>query len=201
MTQALPMLETSHESLAKLETLEGQIQSSRNKIAKCLKQIRDEKLYRSAGFRSFSAYLEARFPWSRQLAYQLLKAEATIENIVNTNCQNNANAPAPDSNRPSFSQALVLGRLPTWEQQVVSRTVDYATISVRKLKAIVLERLKREPTEDEEIETLSSAGGCAVNVKHKGALATLLKGRFDDEIERSILKLLRKCEGNQFPHC
>ena len=61
-----------------LDGCEAQIDDGLASIEAALRRIRDEKLYRAAGYRKFSAYLRGRWATSRQRLLKIAEVEAAL---------------------------------------------------------------------------------------------------------------------------
>lgn len=93
--------------LIQLETFIARSRKHFFKIGRALKEIRDNRLYKSAMFDTFDAYTRARWDMSRAHAYRLIKSYEVIHNL----------SPIGDIVPANESQVRPLAQLEPFEQR------------------------------------------------------------------------------------
>lgn len=100
----------STERLVRLETVIDTNQRNFYQIGGALKQIRDERLFRTLLYDRFETYVKERWDMARSQAYRLIEAAAVMENL----------SPIGDKILPkNESQARVLARYSKEDQQKI----------------------------------------------------------------------------------
>jgi len=128
--------------------LELRVESAFFEAGKALTQLRDQKLYRST-HKTFEAYCQERFGFSRRHPYRLIEAASVFENL----CPNGTQNALPTNKRQilptSERQVRELVSLePEQQREIWHRAVSVAggkVPSSRIVKSIV-ERLKEKPS-------------------------------------------------------
>jgi hypothetical protein len=115
------------EFLEAMETVIRGLKQNEGRPGAALLRIRDHHLYREAGFKTFTQYLLERWRWTRQYAYQLIRAHQLNES-VKTFCQQNERIP--------LGKAVVMAALSPETQKALLEREDFSNLSVRELKAV-----------------------------------------------------------------
>lgn len=101
------------ERLLELETLIGHNQECFYKIGLALKEIRDNRLYTQALFKSFEAYTRARWDMGKAHAYRLIRAYEVIYNL----------SPIGDKLPANESQVRPLTQMDSIEQRRIWKAI------------------------------------------------------------------------------
>ena len=122
------------ERLAELESIIERGLQTYFEIGRALYEIREDRLYRAQGIRTFEVYCRERWGWnSRQVPYNYIAASRVAENVQTTG-----------QRRPSLSQAVELAALPAEQQNDAVRAIEsrgktFDNVSVREVREIVRE--------------------------------------------------------------
>ena len=133
------------ERLRRLEVIIDSCLKKYVEIGKALREIRDERLYRAQGFKTFDAYCCERWGWkSRQVAYNYIAASQAAESVQTTG-----------QNQPSLSQAVELATLPIEKQKDVAKTIEssgksFGDVTVREVREMVQEIHAKTSAQAEE---------------------------------------------------
>jgi hypothetical protein len=65
-----------------METLILGLKENEDRAGAALRRIRDDHLYREAGYKSFGQYLRERWGWPRFYAYHLIRAQQLNESVA-----------------------------------------------------------------------------------------------------------------------
>lgn len=129
--------------LAQLETAIRNGQADYFIIGSSLTVIQGERLYKTT-YNTFEEYCEKRWGFTRQAAYDYIRARIVAENVKLTL-----------QNPPSFTQAVELSRLTPEQQQAAANRLDFETATVKDVKTVVDKMLGKlpapTPTEPKEI--------------------------------------------------
>ncbi|MGD0898126.1 MAG: DUF5131 family protein [Thermoguttaceae bacterium] len=113
-------------------------------VGVALKRIRDQRLYRVAGHKTFEAYCQARWDFGRVRAHQLIDAAEVLENV--NNCEQ-ITLPPPANE----GQARELAKLePEQQVEVWKKVVDRAPDGNITAKLVAEEVAKAAPQHDSE---------------------------------------------------
>jgi hypothetical protein len=122
----------------RLKSLEGVIGRGKKafiEVGLALREIRDSRLYK-VKYKTFDAYVQERWDFSRIRAHQLIDAAEVVENVKNF--KQNDSAPAKESH------AFQLAKLPAEEQaevwEEVTRTT--ATPTAKVIQGVVEKRIE-----------------------------------------------------------
>ena len=101
------------ERLLELETLIGRNQECFYKIGQALKEIRDNRLYKQALFKSFETYTRQRWDMGKAYAYRLIRAYEVIYNL----------SPIGDKLPANESQVRPLTQMDSIEQRRIWKAI------------------------------------------------------------------------------
>lgn len=120
------------ERLVKLETLIARNQEGFYKIGKALKEIRDNRLYKQAFFKSFEAYTRERWDMGKSHAYRLIQFYEVIYNL----------SPIGDKLPANESQARPLTQLDSIEQRQLWKEIIESgmELTARNIKKFIVSR-------------------------------------------------------------
>jgi hypothetical protein len=110
----------------RLATLEAIIQNGLRtfiEVGNALLEIRDERLYREQGFKTFEDYCQKRWGWGRNYANKQIIAAEVIQNL-------GTNVPKPKNE----AQARELARLPVEQQREIAATIDFSTATAAEIR-------------------------------------------------------------------
>ncbi len=124
---ALPPGDQTTGSLEDLTHLETQIRDHWQAAAAALKEIRDRRLYRLRGFRTFEQYGNEYLGFARSTLYKHIAAAEALLDI-------RAVQPAAE---PTISQAAALSSLHQDERQQLAADIDFSQTDTRALTAKV----------------------------------------------------------------
>jgi hypothetical protein len=95
-------------TLAECETVIEKGQQTFLEVGQALLEIRERKLYREKGFRSFETYVQKRWGWGRQRGYQLLQA-AEMSTVVDVSGldERQVRELTPLKSKPDEAQAAI----------------------------------------------------------------------------------------------
>lgn len=139
-------------TLAENEAVIRQHQTSFIHVAQALADIKEEKQYRDAGFKTFEEYCQQRWQFSAKRGYQLIEAGEVAENV--NNCRQNLPAPENEAQARAVASATddpeEQGKI--WEEAVKATDGKPTAKSVKeaaaKVKAAADPVPKREATTD-----------------------------------------------------
>lgn len=185
------------ESLDELEQMIGDGLRTFVEVGLALARIRDAKLYKAPGHKTFEVYCEKRWGFSRKRAYELMEAAAVVENVRNS---------GRGSLEPrNASQATELARLPAeqqapaWEEAV--RTAPNGKVTARHVAEVVESRIPEpepassaraaerppEPQRQVKLSAIDRAMGIVRNMSETDVYAFKLK--FNEYLkERALAK-------------
>ncbi len=179
-------------------------------VGKALRTIKEGRLYRGAGYRSFQVYCEKRWRMERSYAHRLIGAAEVTESIK-TLPNGNKDGPSPCPQRESHTRELVKIKDPAEQSKVWTETIEEAEKRGENVTAIPIRetvrprRKGKEEAKKTAVETsafgLADGLGLAVEKPELvEAFQTRLKlaeiGRSIDALQRAIDNL-SETDGSQ----
>lgn len=138
-------------------------------MAKALKEMRDDKLYKERGYQTFESYCEEEVGMKRSNAYNYI---SIVEKIKPENVQT--------FGQIGFSKMALLASLSEEKQAEVAEKVDFESVSVRELK--------------EEINKLKGEKLKIENERHKLESKLAAEAASADELRESLSFARRRAE-------
>jgi len=115
-------------------------------VAMALRDIKEDKLYKEAGFSNFGVYCLERWGFRRSAAYDYIKAVEVLENVGTS-----------QQKQLSLSQAVELSALLPTEQKEMAATTDFATVTVRELRNKIKGKVRGNRVPERKKEELAAS--------------------------------------------
>ncbi len=147
ITENVQVEELTEDEEKERHRLESKVERAFYEAGSALRQLRDERLYRST-HRTFEAYCRDRFGFSRAHPYRLIDAAKVVDNLCPISMQNNLSPNRRQIMPTTIEQIRSLTTLePDAQQQIWQQAVNEAggKVPTGRLVKDIVQRLKEKP--------------------------------------------------------